>query len=161
LGPGSGAKDNARLEKRGDVLVYTSAVVENDVEVIGDVSAELYVRSTLPDTDFFVRLCDVEPLGRSVNVCDGVVRLKNGTVERQADGTLKVIVKLWPTAHRFLRGHRVRLQVSSGAHPRFARNTGSGEPLGAARKMWVADQTIFHDPAHPSAVILPAVTVKR
>jgi putative CocE/NonD family hydrolase len=161
LGPGSGAKDNARLEKRSDVLVYTSAVLENDVEVIGDVSAELYVRSTLPDTDFFVRLCDVEPLGRSVNICDGVIRLKNGAVERQLDGTLKIIVKLWPTAHRFLCGHRVRLQVSSGAHPRFARNTGSGEPLGTARKMWIADQTIFHDPAHPSAVILPVVAGNR
>jgi hypothetical protein len=68
---------------------------------------------------------------------------------------LKVEIELWPTAHCFKKGHRVRLQVSSGAHPRFARNPGSGESLASAIKLVPADQQIFHDSTHPSAVILP------
>jgi predicted acyl esterase len=67
---------------------------------------------------------------------------------------LPLIIDLWPTAHRFQRGHRLRLQVSSGAHPRYARNTGSGEPLASATKLLVADQSIYHDPDHPSAIVL-------
>jgi predicted acyl esterase len=64
-------------------------------------------------------------------------------------------VRLWPTAHRFKRGHRIRVQVSSGAFPRFARNPGTGEPSATATRLQPADQEVYHDPAHPSAVILP------
>ena len=66
---------------------------------------------------------------------------------------------LWPTAHRFRRGHRLRLQVSSGAHPRVARNPGSGEPLGTATTMVAADQAVYHDPEHPSAIVLPVAKI--
>jgi predicted acyl esterase len=66
-------------------------------------------------------------------------------------------IELWPTAYRFRRGHRVRLQVSSGAHPRFACNPGSGEPLATTTTLCVADQEVYHDPAHPSAVVLPVL----
>jgi uncharacterized protein len=67
---------------------------------------------------------------------------------------LPLTIDLWPTAHRFRRGHRLRLQVSSGAHPRYARNTGSGESLSSATKLLVAHQSIYHDPDHPSAIVL-------
>jgi len=62
---------------------------------------------------------------------------------------------MWPTAYRFKEGHRIRLHVASGAHPRFARNLGSGEPIGSAMTFNVAEQEVFHDSDHPSAVILP------
>jgi uncharacterized protein len=62
--------------------------------------------------------------------------------------------ELWPTAYRFEPGHRIRLQVASGAHPRLARNTGSSEPLSTATKLVAADQQVFHDPLHPSVVVL-------
>jgi hypothetical protein len=75
----------------------------------------------------------------------------------EPDGTLRIAIDLWPTAHRFLAGHRLRLQVSSGAHPRFSRNTGSGEPLATARTLVAADQSVFHDPEHPSALLLPVM----
>ncbi len=84
-------------------------------------------------------------------------------VAREAGPGLKALVAhetasdLWPTAHRFLAGHRIRLQVSSGAHPRFARNPGTGEPLGTAKTLVPADQAVFHDPAHPSALLLPVM----
>ncbi|HEY1352720.1 MAG TPA: CocE/NonD family hydrolase [Ktedonobacteraceae bacterium] len=153
-----GPKDNRPLEARGDVLVYTSAPLEQDMEVIGPLSAELYVRSTLEHTDFFVRLCVVEPAGRSINLCDGIMRLTPGSIPPAPDGSLHVSIHIWPTAYHFRKGQRLRIQVSSGAHPRFARNTGSGEPLATATKLCVADQAVYHDPEHPSAILLPVLT---
>jgi uncharacterized protein len=155
LARSGGPQDNRSLERRTDVLVYTSLPLARDAEVIGDVSADLHVRSSLEDTDFFVRLCDVDPSGKSRNICDGIVRLKPGGWKRDADGISLVTVDLWPTAHLFRRGHRIRVQVSSGAHPRFARNLGGGEPFGSATTMRVADQEVWHDGDHPSAIVLP------
>ncbi|MEJ3745224.1 CocE/NonD family hydrolase [Actinomycetes bacterium KLBMP 9797] len=146
---GGGRVDNAALEARADVLTYTSAVLDRDVEVVGDVSAEIWFRSSLPHADVFVRLCDVDPDGVSRNVCDGLVRLTG------AQEVTPAAVRLWSTAHRFRRGHRIRVQVSSGAFPRFARNTGTGEPHASATRLVAAAQTVYHDPAHPSAIILP------
>jgi putative CocE/NonD family hydrolase len=153
----AGPRDNRHLEARADVLTYTSAPLEADLEVIGPVAVEIYVESSLEHTDFFARLCDVEPGGRSINICDGLVRLQPGRIAPAADGTMRVCVDLWPTACCFRQGHRLRVQVSSGAHPRYARNLGSGEPLGTATTCVVAEQCVWHDAAHPSAVVLPVV----
>ncbi len=152
LAPEAGPRDNRKLEARPDVLVFTSVPVAEDLEVIGPVTAELFVESSLEHTDFFVRLCDVSPDGRSVNLCDGIVRLAPGRWPDEGP----VVVELWPTAHRFRRGHALRVQVSSGAHPRFARNLGTGEPLATATTLRAADQVVHHDPARPSAIVLPA-----
>ena len=149
-GPNSGPKDNRELEARPDVLTYSTGPLAAAVEITGPVRAELYVTSTLAHTDFFARLCDVDPRGRSVNVTDGLVR--------RTEDSRPVLIDLWPTAHRFAAGHRIRLQVSSGAHPRFARNPGTGEPLATATTLRVAEQTVHHDPGRPSAVLLPVVT---
>ena len=149
LGVKAGRVDNAKLEARPDVLTYTSAVLDRDVEVIGEISAEIWFRSALPYADVFVRLCDVDPRGRSSNVCDGLVSLTG------ADQISVAAVRLWPTAYRFTRGHRLRVQISSGAFPRYNRNPGTGEPRATATTLRAADQEVFHDPAHPSAIILP------
>jgi uncharacterized protein len=146
---GSGRVDNRRLEARPDVLSFTTALLDRDVEIVGEVSAEIWFRSSLRCADVFVRLCDVDPLGHSYNVCDGLVSLSG------ADEIACATVRLWPTAYRFKRGHRIRVQVSSGAFPRYARNPGTGEPLATATTLKAADQAVYHDPAHPSAVILP------
>ncbi|MER5433647.1 CocE/NonD family hydrolase [Streptomyces sp. NPDC002588] len=148
--PGDGGRvDNSRLEARPDVLTYTTPVLEEDVEVIGEVEAEIWFRSSRPHADVFVRLCDVDEKGRSTNLCDGLVSLTD------ADELSRAAVRLWPTAHRFRRGHRIRVQVSSGAFPRYARNPGTGEPRATATTLRAADQQVFHDPEHPSAVLLP------
>lgn len=149
LSGSAGRVDNAKLESRADVLTYTTPTLEEDVEVIGDVRAEIWFRSSLSYADVFVRLCDVDERGRSRNVCDGLISLSSADKISLAD------VQLWPTAHRFRRGHRIRVQVSSGAFPRYARNTGTGEPRATATTLRIADQEIYHDPAHPSAIILP------
>jgi len=155
LNGSAGPKDNRALEARPDVLTYTGAVLDRDCEAIGPVSVELYVRSSLEHTDFFARLCDVDPTGKSVNICDGLLRLRPGQPAPEMDGCLCVWIDLWPTAYRFRRGHRIRVQVSSGAHPRFGRNPGHGEPLATTTRLIAADQAVYHDPAHPSAIILP------
>ena len=151
----SGPRDNRKLEARSDVLTYTSQPLKGDLEVIGPVRVELYVRSSLQHTDFFARLCDVYPSGKSINLSDGIVRLEPGRPVPADDGVLRIDIELWPTANCFKTGHRIRLQVSSGAHPRFARNPGSGEPLATAIHLIPADQEVFHDVEHPSAILLP------
>ncbi len=155
LSPNSGPKKNNNVESRLDVLVYTSAKLEQDIMIIGPVQAELYIKSSLEYTDFFARLCDVNSSGKSINICDGITRLVPGKFKPESDGSIKVVIDLWPTAHCFRRKHRIRLQVSSGAHPRFVRNFGTGEPLATATKLIVANQSVYHDPTHPSSVILP------
>ena len=154
----SGSRDNRALEARADVLVFTSEALDADLDIIGPVTAELFVSSSRDDTDFFARLCDVERKGRSTNVCDALLRLQPGDPVRDPDGIARITIELWPAAHRFRKGHRIRLQVSSGAHPRFARNPGSGERLATATTLLAADQAVYHDPAHPSAIVLPVIT---
>ncbi|MEV6158089.1 CocE/NonD family hydrolase [Nonomuraea sp. NPDC052129] len=149
FGEKAGRVDNTALEARPDVLTYTTAALDGDLEVIGDVSAEIFFRSSLPFADVFVRLCDVDADGRSYNVCDGLISLTG------ADDTCAAEVRMWPTAYRFKRGHRIRVQISSGAFPRYNRNPGTGEPRATATTLHTADQQVFHDPRHPSAVLLP------
>jgi putative CocE/NonD family hydrolase len=153
--PGFGSRDNRTLEARSDVLTYTTDPLPDDLDVIGRATATLYVRSSLEHTDFFVRLCDVTAQGKSMNVCDGQVRLGPDTGERQADETRRITIEFWPNAHRYRKGHCVRLQVSSGSHPRSARNLGSGEPLATATTSRVANQEVLYGPDHPSAIALP------
>jgi hypothetical protein len=154
----AGPVDQRSIESRSDVLTYTTAPFDEDLEVIGTPRAELYVRSSMAHTDFVARLCDVQPDGRSINLCDGFVRLTPGQGELQPDGSLKITIELWPTAVCFQRGHRLRLQVCSGAHPRLSRNLGKGEPLATATEWQGAEQTIYHDAAHPSALLLPVTS---
>ncbi len=172
------------MEKRDDVLVYTSGTLTEDVTIVGEVKLIVYVRSsTFNRFDIFGRLCDVDTEGISRNVCDGLHRMDpiagnscsveggGGVMEMKSPAgeskrftitneqvVHKVEVDMWATAKKFLKGHRIRLQVSSGAHPRWLRNYGSGVPVldaKSSRDMEMATIRIIHDRNHPSAVILP------
>lgn len=149
--------DHRKLETRDDVLVFTSPVLERDLDVIGPLSADLYVRSDREHTDFIVRLCDVGPDGTSLNVCEGGLRLTPGLAPPDATGVRRVPIEMWPTGHRFRKGHRVRVHVTSGAYPKVASNPGTGEPLGAASEVVPADQEVFHSPDYPSALLLSVI----
>ena len=116
------------------------------------------MRSSLEHTDFFARLCVVEASGKSINLCDGILRLTPGSISPEPDGSLHISIEVWPTAYHFRKGQRIRIQVSSGAHPRFVRNPGSGEPLTTGTKLCVADQVVYHDPEHPAAILLPVLS---
>jgi uncharacterized protein len=157
----AGPRDNRAVEARPDVLTYTSAPLKRDLEVIGLVTVELYAQSSLEHTDFYARLCDVAPGGRSINICDGLTRLRPGSVAADAvddQGVMRLRIALWPTACRFRAGHHLRVQIASGAHPRYARNPGSDAPLGVATSFLVARQRVWRDAAHPSAIELPVVS---
>lgn len=154
---GAGQVDNRPLEARPDVIRFTTTVIREPLEIIGPIQLSLYVRSSRPHTDFHGRLCDVYPDGRSVNICDGLTRLAPGPDQERHEGALKITVQLTATAYRFLPGHRLRLQVSSGAHPRWNRNLGSGEDESAAVTMIAAEQTVYHDREHHSLLRLPCV----
>jgi uncharacterized protein len=160
LQPPAKQVDNAPVEARTDVLTYTSEPLAADQDLIGPVSARIYVRTEREHADLFVRLCDVDPGGVSRNVVDGVRRLSPqtvpaGDVQTGPDGILAVDVELFPTGYRMLAGHRFRIQVCGGAFPRYARNFGTGEPFGAASAGKRCRFEIFADAQRPSAVVLP------
>jgi putative CocE/NonD family hydrolase len=129
---------NNALEARADVLAFTSEPLREPVEVTGPVSIRVRVRGTGPHFDVFARLCDVDPRGRSWNVCDGLVRLRDG------NAWAEVTVPMSATAHRFGAGHRLRVQISGGAHPRFMRNTGTGEPPATATRLVPVGISVGH-----------------
>jgi hypothetical protein len=151
--------DNAPLEARPDVTVYTGPVLETDFEAIGHVAVKLWLRASRPYFDAFARVCDVDAAGVSRNVCDALTSVAPGRYEQGGDGAWRVTFNLWPMGHRFAAGHRIRLQVSSGAHPRYARNPGTGEDPAAATadSMRPVDIEVLHDAEHPSVLVLPAV----
>lgn len=149
----AGVRDNRAVERRPDVLVFSSEPLDEPVEVIGDVTAELHVTRDNPNADLFVRLCDVDPRGRSRNVCDGIVRL---TGTDPLAGTVRV--SLIAAAHRFGRGHRLRVQVAGGAHPRFARNPGNGQVDAPAKEFAATRYEIGLSAEHRSAIVLSAVS---
>jgi len=150
-----GPVDNRQLEARPDVMVYTSDQLAEAVVLIGAVEAELSVTSSLDHTDFFVRLCDVSPDGSSVNICDGLQRFDPSSIHCTADGTFRASVPMWPVGYRVAAGHRLRVQVSSGAHPVYACNLGTGEAVAGATAMRPADQAVYHEPGRLSFVMLP------
>jgi putative CocE/NonD family hydrolase len=146
------------------VLVYTSPPLEEDLTIIGPVSAVLYAATSAPDTDFTVKLCDVSPEGRSTNVQEGIVRaryresLSNPTLVTPNE-VYEYRIQLGPTAHAFKAWHRVRVQVSSSDFPQWDRNlnTGGSPGIEGAAQARVATQTVLHDANHPSHVTLPVV----
>jgi len=152
----AGPKDNRVVERRPDILVYSGEELAEDLEAIGPVTATIRVRTSGEHFDVHVRLCDVHPDGRSVNLTDGIRRVGPGEAPPDSDGVRAVEVELWPIGHVFKRGHRLRVHVAGGAHPRSARNPGTGEPLGSATALRTVDFEVYHDAARPSALHLPA-----
>ena len=147
LGKG-GSVDNRELEARDDVVAFDFDPFDTDVELAGPVQATIYVSCDAPSVDLFVRLCDVSEDGTSMNFTDAIRRL--GAVPEPTAVTLD----LWPVHRRMAAGHRLRVQISGGAHPLFARNTCSGEPLAKATTLVRASVAVHHDTAHPSAVVV-------
>ena len=148
--------DNRELEARRDVLTYSTGPLAETVEAIGPARVEVWVTADSEHFDVFARVCDVDREGGSWNVCDALARLAPGRFERGADGAWRVAFNLWPLGHRFAAGHRIRLHVSSGAHPRYARNPGTGEDPATATALRVVAVRVLRDAEHPSALVLPS-----
>ena len=157
-----GAYDQRPIEYRNDVLCYTSDPLEEDMEVTGPVIVKLFASTDGRDTDFTAKLVDVAPDGYAVNLCDGIIRGRyRQSLERQellAPGTVyEFTIDLWPTGNVFKKGHRIRVDISSSNFPRFDRNPNTGNKFGQDAELRVAHQTVLHDRAHQSHVLLPVV----
>lgn len=157
-----GAFDQREVERRADVLVFTSAPLAADLEVTGPLAVTLYAASSATDTDFTAKLVDVYPDGRTYNVADGIIRARYR--ESSTDPTLiepgKVYpytIDLWATSTVFKQGHRIRVDISSSNFPRFDRNPNTGHPFGLDAELMTATQTIYHDSRYPSHIVLPVI----
>jgi putative CocE/NonD family hydrolase len=157
-----GPRDQRPVEAREDVLIYSTPVFTEDTEITGPISLDLFAKSTTVDTDFTAKLVDVAPDGFAQNLTEGIIRARyRDSQERptlMAAGQIyKFTIDLWSTSNVFLKGHVLRLEVSSSNFPRFDRNLNTGDAQASGDKFVAATNTIYHDGEHPSALVLPVV----
>ena len=160
-----GPRDQRLAERRDDVLVYTSPVLTDDVEVIGPVQVKLYAASSAPDTDWTAKLVDVFPNGFAMNLADGIIRARYRESFEQPTliepGQLyEYTIDLWATANVFQKGHQIRVEISSSNFPHYDRNPNTGAEFGTTTELKVAQQTIYHDATRPSHIVLPVIPRK-
>ncbi|MCP5035552.1 MAG: CocE/NonD family hydrolase [Actinomycetia bacterium] len=157
-----GVRDQRPVEDRLDVLVFTSDPLDRPMEVTGPVTVELWASSSAVDTDFTAKLIDVRPDGYAMNLLDGIIRARYRDSAADPDlmepgEVYRFTIDLWATSNLFQTGHRIRLEISSSNFPRFDRNLNTGEPFGEGATPVTANQTIYHQAARPSAVVLPVI----
>ncbi len=154
-----GPDDYSPIERRDDVLVYTSDVLKEEITVLGEVKAYLYVTSDAKDTDFTAMLTDVWPNGYSQRLCDGIVRTRYrkgmDKVVFLEEGINEVEIDMWNTGHTFKRDHRIRVDISSSAFPKYSRNLNNGSyDLYSESEMRVARNSVVHSRHYPSRISL-------
>ena len=158
----TGPRDRRPIERRDDVLVYSTAPLTRDLEVTGPVELVVYAASSAPDTDFTATLVDVHPAGAAIHICEGIVRARfRQSYERptliEPGQVYEYRISLWETSNLFREGHRIRLEVSSSNFPRFDRNLNTGEDSGFDDRPESAQQTIWHNQQRPSHLVLPVI----
>jgi len=157
-----GPRDQRTLEERNDVLTYSTAPLDRDLEVTGPLRLELFASSSAIDTDFTAKLVDVYPDGSAFNLTEGILRAKYRNSQERSElltpGKIySLALDLWATSNVFRAGHRIQLEISSSNFPRFDRNLNTGESAATSAKWKTATNTILHDATHPSALVLPVV----
>ena len=159
----AGPRDQRPVEARPDVLVYSTPPLERDTEVTGPVTLDLFAKSSAVDTDFTAKLVDVWPNGFAQNLTEGILRtsFRESTLGEPKPITPGQVyeykIDVWSTSNVFLKGHRIRLEVSSSNFPRFDRNLNTGKRAADSSDFVKATNTILHDSEHPSALVLPVV----
>jgi putative CocE/NonD family hydrolase len=157
LGTRAGIREQGEVERRQDVLVYTTEPLPGDLEATGPVSATLNVSTTAASTDFTVKLVDVHPDGKAFNVSDGILRRDYSKADGSDGAARAITIELWPTSMLFRQGHRIRIEVSSSNFPRYDRNTNTGKPVATDDSPVAATQVVYHSPQRPSSILLPIV----
>ena len=157
-----GPRDQQQVESRPDVLVYSTPPLVEDLEVTGPVTLNLFAKSSAADTDFTAKLVDVGPDGFARNLTEGILRARYRESTSEARPIVpgqvyEYKIDLWSTSNVFLKGHILRLEVSSSNFPRFDRNLNTGKDAATDATIVKATNTILHDADHPSALILPVV----
>jgi uncharacterized protein len=155
LGPRAGMAEQASVEARADVLVYSTEPLTRPLEATGPVSVVLHVATTARHTDFTAKLVDVHPDGRAFNVSDGIRRRAFPAAD--GPGPHEIAIDLWPTSMLFRAGHRIRLEISSSNYPRYDRNPNTGAEMATAEPFVVATQTVHHRPGLASRLVLPVI----
>lgn len=160
----AGPHDQRVLDGRTDVLRFVSASLERDVEVTGPLSVVLYAATDAADSDWTAKLMDVHPDGKALNLADGVVRARYRNRTSEPDlprpgQTYEYTISLGATSQVFKAGHRIRVDIASANFPRFDRNPGNGTLSADATEadLTVQHQTVFHDSARPSHIVLPLI----
>ena len=157
-----GPDDYTAIQRRDDVLIYETEPLAQDTEVTGPIRVDLYASSSAPDTDFMAMLIDVWPNGFRQRLCDGMVRARfrdgmDHPALIEPGRIYHYSIDCWNTSQVFKAGHRICLQISSSAFPKFDRNLNTGEPLGQTSEFTSAEQHIYHNAEYPSAVVLPVI----
>ncbi|WP_370369073.1 CocE/NonD family hydrolase [Mycolicibacterium sp. CH28] len=157
-----GPYDQSPAEQRSDVLVYSTDPLPQDTEVTGPTTVDLWASSSAVDTDFTAKLTVVKPDGGIINLNNGIVRTAfRESLSEPRPSTPnqphEYHIAIWPTSYLFRAGDRIRLEISSSDYPQFAPNPNTGEPFGQSAATATATQTILHDAAHPSAVVIPVI----
>lgn len=157
-----GPMDQRPVERRKDVLVYTSKPLHRELEVTGPVQVVLFASTTAKDTDFTAKLVDVFPDGLSRNLTDGILRVRyRKSLEREELATpgevMRLVIDAGVTSNVFLKGHRIRVEVSSSNFPRFDRNPNTGAAIGTDVRLIPATQTVYHGKDRASYLLLPVV----
>ena len=170
--------DHRPVEHRDDVLVYSTEALEEELEVTGPIQASIYASSSARDTDWTVKLLDVYPDGKAVNLWDGILRARYrdpaairagvpspGQFENpkllKPGKTYRFFIEVGVVSNVFLKGHKIRVEVSSSNFPRFDRNLNNGGKLGVDTEIVIANQTVYHDAEHPSHILLPIIPERR
>jgi putative CocE/NonD family hydrolase len=161
----AGPRDQSEIEKRDDVLVYTTPPLAEELEVTGPITLMLYAASSAKDTDFSAKLVDVYPDGRAINLRSGMVRARFRDSLTQPsllekDVIYRFEIGVGSTSNLFKKGHRIRLEVSSSHFPEFGRNLNTGAEIGTSSEMIKARQVIYHDEDHPSYLLLPIIPAR-
>lgn len=162
LAANTGPRDRRPVERRDDVLVYSTEPLAKDVEVTGPVEMTLYAASSAPDTDFTATLVDVYPEGKAIIICEGIIRASfrqsyEAPTPIEPGQVYEYKFSLWETSNLFRAGHRIRVEISSSNFPRFDRNQNTGHPQGMDADVQLAQQTIFHNAQYPSHITLPVI----
>ena len=160
-----GPYDQRPVEMRGDVLCFTSAPLEADMEVTGPIRVRLFAATDGLDTDWTAKLVDVSPTGYAMNLCDGIIRARfresfsNPTL-LEPNKVYEYEVNVAVTGNVFKKGHRVRVEISSSNFPRFDRNLNTGNDIGGDTQIRPAQQTIYHNREYPSHILLPVIPAR-
>jgi len=157
-----GPRDQRAAENRSDVLVYSTKPFAENMEVTGQITLDLWAKSSAVDTDFTGKLVDVSPDGFATDLTDGILRMRyrdsrEKPVLMNPNQVYKVSLDMWATSNVFKKGHIMRLEVSSSNFPRFDRNLNTGADQATSREFVSAINTILHDDEHPSALVVPVM----
>ncbi len=160
--PAEGPFDQRPIERRNDVLVYSTATLDKDLDITGPVKVKLFASTSARDTDFWAQLVDVFPNGYSTHLTEGIIRASyRSSLEKpellEPERVYEFDIDLWVTSNIFQGGHRVRLDISSSSFPKYDRNPNTGNELGTDTTLKTAHQRIYHDARYLSHILLPVI----